>query len=151
DHVRNYTVGPIDVSNTNQFYIITNPITCLQKCDCSKSADEGGVYIPDNDTVFCKIGDLLSTGNGFDNAAFKAYPVPFENEVFLEYLFNYDTNVTIEVFDLKGALLNRTIDSNYSSGVKATTKLNMKGLSDEMYFVRLTTNKGSGIKKIIAQ
>jgi hypothetical protein len=153
EHVRNYTVGPINVSQTNGIYVIAEAVTCLQKCDCSVSPSEAGSYPLDGDNsiVECKIADETLSNNSTENSpTFKAYPVPFENDVFLEYKFNYETDVTIEVFDVKGALIKREINTDYNAGVTSKTKMDFSNLSDQLYFVKLTTSKGTGVKKIVS-
>ncbi|WP_170309804.1 T9SS type A sorting domain-containing protein, partial [Seonamhaeicola maritimus] len=81
---------------------------------------------------------------------FKAYPVPFDQEVTLKYSFDYDTNVKIEVFDMKGALIRSSEVSNYSKDSVGSTKLDLSGADDQMFFVRLTTKEGTVIKKIVS-
>ncbi len=81
---------------------------------------------------------------------FKAYPVPFENEVTIQYMFEYNTSVTIEVFDAKGILVNKNTNNNYKGGTTDNTMFDMSRNSNQMYYVKLTTNRGSITKKILS-
>jgi hypothetical protein len=84
------------------------------------------------------------------NTNFLVSPVPFNNEVFVDYSFDYQTDVTIELYDLKGALLKSIVNKNYASGSQSKTKLDLRALSNQMFFVKLITNKGISVKKIIS-
>ena len=96
------------------------------------------------------MGRIIVHNDSINSPTFKAYPVPFENDVFLEYKFNYETDVTIEVFDLKGALIKRVVNKAYNVGTTTKTKLDFSNLSDQLYFVKLKTNKGIGVKKLVS-
>ncbi|MCK0109847.1 BspA family leucine-rich repeat surface protein, partial [Flavobacteriaceae bacterium S0825] len=79
---------------------------------------------------------------------FKAYPVPFNQDVTLSYNFEFDTEVTVEVYDTKGLLvLSKKVA--YKADVDATMPLRING-ADQMYYVKLITNNGTVTKKILA-
>ena len=153
DNVYTYTVGPIAVKNAQDgIYVIARGVVCREKCRCSSSKDDGGSYLlgPSNDTLDYNEQFSLSSNTVERNANFTMYPVPFEDEVFVEYSFDYQTDVTIEVYDLKGALLKRVENNNYTASSQTKTKLDLRAFSDQMFFVKLTTDKGVGVKKIIS-
>ena len=153
DNVYNYTVGPISVLNAQDgIYVIARGVVCREKCRCSNSKDEGGSFIlSDSNRVLDYNNQFsLSSNTVESNTNFSVYPVPFKDEVFVEYSFDYQTNVTIEVYDLKGALLKRVKNNNYTASSQTKTKLDLRAFSDQMFFVKLRTNKGIGIKKIIS-
>ncbi|WP_439151887.1 HYR-like domain-containing protein [Winogradskyella sp.] len=81
---------------------------------------------------------------------FRAYPVPFENEVTIQYMFEYDTNVTIEMFDTKGLLVATKTNKNYMSGSTERVKFDLSRTAVQMLYVKLTTNQGSVTKKIVS-
>ncbi|WP_242135892.1 T9SS type A sorting domain-containing protein, partial [Aestuariivivens marinum] len=82
--------------------------------------------------------------------SFTAYPVPFQNEVNIGYKFEYDTDVKIDVYDIKGALIREAENTNYVKGTYDSTKIDLSYTDDQMYFVRLTTKEGTLVKKIIS-
>ena len=47
-------------------------------------------------------------------------------------------------------LLRQATDSNYLKGTTGTTQLDLSRTDNQMFFVRLTTSKGSLVKKIIS-
>ncbi|MBR9757703.1 MAG: T9SS type A sorting domain-containing protein, partial [Algicola sp.] len=81
---------------------------------------------------------------------FTAYPVPFEYEVNIAYYFDYSTDVTIEIFDTKGALIRKIVNRSYMPGTKGLETIDMSRTDNQLFFVRLSTNKGSLVKKIIS-
>ncbi|SDB25611.1 protein of unknown function DUF11 [Flavobacteriaceae bacterium MAR_2010_188] len=80
---------------------------------------------------------------------FKAYPVPFEDELTIEYRFDYDTDVTIDVFDTKGALVKTNKKHNYRSGSNEKLKLDFSRHENQLYFVQIGTNREQIVKKVI--
>ena len=81
---------------------------------------------------------------------FSAYPVPFDKEVTIKYNFDFDTNVTIDVFDTKGLLVMSVTENNYTKGMESSKKLNLARGGDQMFYVTVTTSKGSVTKKIVS-
>ncbi|WP_033958789.1 T9SS type A sorting domain-containing protein, partial [Psychroserpens jangbogonensis] len=81
---------------------------------------------------------------------FKAFPVPFDNEVTLTYEFDYRTNVTIEFFDTKGLLVLSETNTRYVSGSKGRTTFDLSRTSSQVFYVKLTTNQGTVTKKIVS-
>jgi len=79
---------------------------------------------------------------------FRAYPVPFNGEVTIAYNFNFDTDVTVEVYDTKGMLV-LSKEATYLRGTDATMPLAING-SDQMYYVKVITNQGTMTKKVVA-
>ncbi|MFL1013657.1 T9SS type A sorting domain-containing protein, partial [Flavisericum labens] len=146
--VDTYTVGPIDV--TGDFWIIIHGVSCEIACECS-----GGYTYTGNDGGGAFNGDSV---NGCDEVQarvaktvdFKAYPVPFESEVTLQYSFDYETDVKVDVFDMKGALIKSSEDSNYIKDSIGTTTLDLSGTDNQLFFVRLTTKEGTVVKKIVS-
>ena len=85
-----------------------------------------------------------------DKIDFKAYPVPFDNEVTISYVFDYRTDVTVEFFDTKGLLVNSITESRYVAGSTGRTKVDLSNTPSQVLYVKLTTNKGTVTKKIVS-
>ncbi|WP_242121695.1 T9SS type A sorting domain-containing protein, partial [Aestuariivivens sediminicola] len=81
---------------------------------------------------------------------FTAYPVPFQNEVNIGYKFEYNTDVKIDVYDIKGALIRQAENTSYLKGTYDRTNIDLSGNDDQMYFVRVTTKEGTLVKKIVS-
>ncbi|WP_120200788.1 proprotein convertase P-domain-containing protein, partial [Ichthyenterobacterium magnum] len=81
---------------------------------------------------------------------FTAYPVPFDKEVNIAYTFEFETNVTIELFDTKGLLILSETNERYVAGSKDRTTFDLSRISNQMFYVKLTTSQGSVTKKIVS-
>ncbi|WMI65042.1 T9SS type A sorting domain-containing protein [Aestuariibaculum sp. YM273] len=143
---------------SGDFYFIAHAVVC--KTDIPDglylpaSPMEGGAFSPPSASFVypeCEV-DTGGWGKVGDTKAvtFTAYPVPFEEEVTVSYKFDYETNVKIDVYDLKGAVIQKAENNNYRRGTVDRTKLDFSRFNDQMYFVRLTTNKGTLVKKVIS-
>ena len=82
---------------------------------------------------------------------FKVYPVPFEDIINVSYRFEYDTDVTIQIFNLQGALIYGVVDNMYNNGEVAVKQISLPGTFDQALIVRLTTNKEKLSKTIVAK
>ncbi|WP_191859700.1 T9SS type A sorting domain-containing protein, partial [Hanstruepera ponticola] len=148
DGVSNYTVGPIDASGP--IYVIAHAVVCEVTCKCSVSENEGGQFIPSNyDAINCG-ADLTNDEVPSDEITFTAYPVPFEREVFINYEYDFETDVTVEVFDVRGVVVRKVSNTNYVKGTEGTTRIDLSDANNQFYFVRLTTSKGTVTKKIVS-
>ena len=85
-----------------------------------------------------------------DKEKFVMYPVPFNQEVFASYNFCYDTNVKVEILDVKGTLIRSYIDSNYIKGSKGVIRIDLSNEANQLYIVKLTTAEEILFKKIVS-
>ena len=81
---------------------------------------------------------------------FKAYPVPFDREVTISFDFDFDTDVTINVHDTRGLLVKSEIMNNVRANARKSTKLDLSRGGDQIFYVTVTTNRGSVTKKIVS-
>lgn len=152
DYVSNYTVGPIAASGP--LYVIVHAVTCEVVCQCSVSENEGGSYTP-NDGVECNEQDSSSHGgfvpgmSSFSNFGFRTYQTVNTNTLNVNYELDIDSDVTVEVLNMRGIILKREIKQNYKAGTDETMQIDMSDESDHILFVRMTTKSGVDIKKII--
>jgi hypothetical protein len=82
--------------------------------------------------------------------SFEAYPIPFYSHITIKYSFEYSSPVQIEVYDIKGALLKNFNDANGYMNKEYKIDLSSLGESHQVYILRVTTDRGSEIKKIIS-
>ncbi|WP_298899187.1 T9SS type A sorting domain-containing protein [uncultured Psychroserpens sp.] len=81
---------------------------------------------------------------------FKAYPMPYTKEVNIACEFDFETDISIQVMDIRGVLLRNVVVKGYHKNTESITTLDLSDINDQILFVKLTTNKGSVIKKIIS-
>ena len=81
---------------------------------------------------------------------FEVAPVPFSNELNIGYLFDYTSNVTIQIFDLNGRLLRTYYDTAVNSGSLSTFSVDFKTRSGQIYIVRMTTDREIFTSKIVS-
>ncbi|MFV8373667.1 T9SS type A sorting domain-containing protein [Flavobacterium sp. LB2P74] len=83
-------------------------------------------------------------------AGFTTYPVPFKDQLTIKYNFDYISDVKIEVFDSQGVSVLSKTDTNSYMNKEVTLDLKLNRGSDQVYVVKVTTNRGSSIKKVIS-
>ena len=94
--------------------------------------------------------DVNTSETTTEKAGFSAYPVPFRDVLTLRYNFNYISSVKIEVFNSRGILVFSKIDSDGYLNKEISLNLNINKGSSQVYVVKLTTNQGSTVKKVLS-
>ncbi|MFV8337531.1 T9SS type A sorting domain-containing protein, partial [Flavobacterium sp. RSP29] len=102
----------------------------------------------------CPLGGTSATkkevdGLG-DKAGFDAYPVPFKDQLTIRYNFDYVSDVKIDVLNSQGVSVLSKMDSNSYLNKEVTLNLNSHVDRSEVYIVKVTTNRGSSVKKVIS-
>ncbi|NNL31604.1 MAG: T9SS type A sorting domain-containing protein [Flavobacteriaceae bacterium] len=115
---------------------------------------------PGQENVTCYGNQTIGTPSSLFDAAkgledsveldFTAYPVPFDKEVNIKYNFEFDTDVTIEVYDTKGLLVLSETHNNSTRNLDHSTKLDLSRGGDQIFYVTVTTNRGSVTKKVVS-
>ncbi|TDE41527.1 T9SS type A sorting domain-containing protein, partial [Flavobacterium rhamnosiphilum] len=101
----------------------------------------------------CPLGGTPATkeGEGLgDKASFDAYPVPFKDQLTIRYNFDYVSDVKIDVINSQGVSVLSKMDSNSYLNKEVTLSLNSHVDRSEVYVVKVTTNRGSSVKKVIS-
>ncbi|MFV8270447.1 hypothetical protein ACNQGP_11015 [Flavobacterium sp. GT2N3] len=83
-------------------------------------------------------------------AGFDAYPVPFKDMLTIKYNFDYVSDVKIEVFDAQGIPILSKTDTNGYFNKEVTLDLKLNRQRDQVLVVKVTTNRGSSVKKVIS-
>uniref|UniRef100_UPI00261D26F5 T9SS type A sorting domain-containing protein n=3 Tax=Tenacibaculum TaxID=104267 RepID=UPI00261D26F5 len=146
DYASNYTVGPIEASGP--IYVIAHAEVCEEVCRCHESVDDGGTFTPSGSVEPCNEEVLEPVQQ--EPLSFSAYPVPFENELTLEYNYKFDTDVAIEIYSMNGILIKRVENNSYIKGTSEQIKIDLSDVQNQTLIVRMITNKGVVNKKIIA-
>ncbi|WP_338645735.1 T9SS type A sorting domain-containing protein [Flavobacterium sp. KS-LB2] len=81
---------------------------------------------------------------------FDAYPVPFKDALTIKYKFDYVSDVKIDVLNSQGVSVLTKMDSNGYLNKEVTLNLNSYIDRSEVYVVKVTTNRGSSVKKVIS-
>uniref|UniRef100_UPI003D649503 T9SS type A sorting domain-containing protein n=1 Tax=Psychroserpens mesophilus TaxID=325473 RepID=UPI003D649503 len=142
-------------------YTKTRTFTATDACDNEASCDVVYTWVIDNEPNFRDTNynvvpnsDIRSIGlsgsQEESNVDFRAFPVPFDNEVTITYEFDYRTDVTIELFDTKGLLVTNITNGRYVAGSTGRTKIDLSKTPSQVLYVKLTTNQGSVTKKIVS-
>ncbi|MDI6031695.1 T9SS type A sorting domain-containing protein [Flavobacterium sp. LB2P84] len=101
----------------------------------------------------CPLGGTPATkeGDGLgDKAGFEAYPVPFKDQLTIRYNFDYVSDVKIDVLNSQGVSILSKMDNNSYLNKEVTLNLNSYVDRSEVYVVKVTTNRGSSVKKVIS-
>ena len=89
--------------------------------------------------------------NPIESPMFKVYPVPFKENFTIVYEFDYETDVLVQVFDSTGRLLITHADNDSYYGKEVKLQPNFNTAKGQLYLVKVTTNKGSSVKKVISE
>ncbi|SHN21764.1 T9SS type A sorting domain-containing protein, partial [Flavobacterium xinjiangense] len=101
----------------------------------------------------CPLGGTRATKKEVSlttQADFTAYPVPFKDILTIKCNFDYNTDVKIEVFNSEGILVLSKAESNVQLNQEINLHLHSFKGQEQVYVVKLTTNRGSSIKKVMS-
>ncbi|MFV8328085.1 T9SS type A sorting domain-containing protein, partial [Flavobacterium sp. ZS1P14] len=85
-----------------------------------------------------------------ETAGFTAYPVPFKDILTIKYDFDYKSDVKIEVYNAQGILVLTKTDTNSYLNKEIMLHLHSYKGQEQVYIVKVTTNRGSSTKKVIS-
>jgi hypothetical protein len=83
-------------------------------------------------------------------AGFTASPVPFKDQLTIKYDFDYQSDVKIEVFNAQGNKVLSKADTNSYLNKEVRLNLDVNRGQEQVYVVKLTTNRGSSTKKVMS-
>ncbi|MFC7772244.1 hypothetical protein, partial [Flavobacterium sp. GCM10027622] len=86
-----------------------------------------------------------------DEPVFTAYPIPFKDILNIKYDFDYTSDVKIQIFDTKGSLLMTESDTDAYPNKEISIRPSFNRGDGQLFFVKLITNRGVSIKKVISQ
>uniref|UniRef100_UPI00059014E6 T9SS type A sorting domain-containing protein n=1 Tax=Psychroserpens mesophilus TaxID=325473 RepID=UPI00059014E6 len=131
---------PLEVNQIIRTWTATNAAGLSSSC----------IQIISGSPIYFNINRESGLDHQEEKIDFKAFPVPFDNEVTITYEFDYRTDVTIEFFDTKGLLVLTETNTRYVAGSTGRTTLDLSRTSNQVFYVKLTTNQGSVTKKIVS-
>ncbi|SOC80674.1 Por secretion system C-terminal sorting domain-containing protein [Salinimicrobium sediminis] len=125
------------------------------------NAGEAGSYLDMlNNAGDCPMGGSRATTAPSDNcssvpdsfdaaAGISVSPVPFKDKLNIRYEFDYKSDATIQIFDLRGNLVKTQKESNASFG--KVTEINADFVrGEQMYIIKVTTNQGTYTKNVVS-
>ena len=80
---------------------------------------------------------------------FTVYPIPFNDQITIRYNFGYQSNVTVEIFDYKGALVHKYEDKNASLNKEYLLTMDFVRSAGQLYIVKMTTDREVSLQTII--
>jgi hypothetical protein len=104
---------------------------------------------PVPDTALTPIIEL-SKVSSTSKAGFDVYPVPFKDVLTIKYKFDYVSNVKIEIINSQGLSILTKNDTNSYLNKEVTLNLKLNSRNEQVYFVKVTTNRGSAVKQILS-
>ncbi len=94
-------------------------------------------------------GTVTNTNDTEFKEHFTVYPVPTSNKVFIEFLSDFNDQITVEIMNVQGAIIGRVFNGKSYKGQVQKFEIETSNLSSGVYFVRLTTQKSNKVKRII--
>ena len=101
----------------------------------NRGYDECRINVPVPEDIEIKTVSLS------DGLIVTAYPNPFKEYLMLNYKFNYESNVDIQIFDTKGSLLYEYKDTDAYFGKELKLDINFNHAGGELFILKLMTSK----------
>ena len=118
----------------------------------NRGFDECRVLVSNPQTVIANsVENLTAKINIANTVDVEVYPVPFKEVLTLNYKFETSSPVTIDVFDIRGVLLSSQTDTNVFINKELPLKLNFAILQSQVFFIKVTSDKGTVVKKVISK
>jgi hypothetical protein len=86
--------------------------------------------------------------SGLKNLSLKVYPNPFKDQINIEYTLAEGSKVRVEVFDVLGKVI-EILDEHVLNPGTYSTKWDASMHAEGTYFLKLTTEESSAMRKII--
>jgi hypothetical protein len=81
--------------------------------------------------------------------SFIVYPNPIRDNANVEFILNYDSNVSIQLYNINGQLLNEVYKGNAFAGRKYQVDFNASGMKSGVYFLKFIGDSNVDTKSII--
>ena len=159
--VHTYTVGPIRVEGDP--YVIVHGVACEVLCDCTSGGsifdgNDGGQSFSGADyscDVDMSSSAKVSKANSKNKTAaatsdISTFPVPFKDNINVTYDFDYNSDVTIQVFDMRGQHLRTYKDKKVTKGSVTRMNIDFALKANQMYILKVTTDRETFVKQIVS-
>ncbi|MFE3871228.1 T9SS type A sorting domain-containing protein [Flavobacterium sp. ZS1P70] len=133
----------------------TNGLTLSQIASAvdliNNAFDECRIFVGYNiQPLVCGTTFAPTTTSKMEPVGFDAYPVPFKDVLTIKYNFDYVSDVKIEVFNSIGTTVLSKSDTNSYLNKEVALNLKMNRGQEQVYVVKVTTNRGSSVKKVMS-
>ena len=134
-------------------------VNALSTCNCPQSLIDAlnvannNEYDVNGNNICSPLGRLVAKAAIEDKVAttnFDAYPVPFKDKITIKCQFDFETDMKIEIINILGMTLFTQTESNVYLGKEINLDLNANITKEQIYFIKVTTNRGSSMKKVIS-
>jgi hypothetical protein len=144
---------PAGIANVAAFKVaIKNAIVA---CNCESLASQ---IAANNElshqycgTITTGLTRIVAAAETNANIGFDVYPVPFKDQLTVRYNFDYKTDVKVVIFDIMGRILMSYDDKDAYFGKEVILRPEFTLSDENMYFVKVFTNRGYETKKIVSQ
>ncbi|WP_394368537.1 Ig-like domain-containing protein [Aegicerativicinus sediminis] len=130
--------GDADAATLSEYI---KPLTAFNECNNTCGLPSG--VVPTNNLETTNSSAML----GMD---ILTYPNPHDGVLNVRYKFDYDTDVSIKFYDLKGSLVMDKEIKGYHKGEDGLETFQMRQRQDQVLFMQVTSNREQTVKKIIA-
>ena len=115
-------------------YVVNIRANCNSKWSLCWHLQRGAIL---GQCTGCKTSTLVEEKT--ELSALKAYPNPFDGMTTISYTNKEDGQVSVDVFDMKGALVSNLFSGLVKAGEQNLIEFDAGNLSESMYIVRYTT------------
>jgi len=110
-------------------------------------------YSPNGNDTITKTVTVIKTGVGFDEVkkafdAVNVYPNPAESDITVSFELNQTGSVEVYLFDVTGRIIENISSSDKMNAGKHELNINVAGLQNGVYFIRLVNENGSETRRI---
>src|SRR5690606_1901326 len=160
----------MDVAVAGDFYLIAHADVCTSNSQdyMSQLVNEISLSRHGGEFIYSQKGKGISwtgcqvpKGNGKEDRSsistlegqtsdVTIYPVPFVDEINLEYEFEYTSDVEINIFDMRGKHLRTYKDSQVTRGSKTSLNIDFALKANQTYMVQVVTDREKFVKQIVS-
>ncbi|MGE4288552.1 MAG: two-component regulator propeller domain-containing protein [Salinivirgaceae bacterium] len=134
--------GTYDSYQQNPTYTYTSPGTFSVKLKVATSTEENGITFTDYISV-----NPVGINDVVNNAVFTVYPNPNNGMAYLK-LADYTGVLNIEVIDLAGKTVFLQSENYFA---EAVIPIDLKAANTGIYFIKVSTDRGVSMKKLILE
>uniref|UniRef100_UPI002D77485F hypothetical protein n=1 Tax=Salinimicrobium sp. HB62 TaxID=3077781 RepID=UPI002D77485F len=141
-------IAELRSQSTLQTYQVKGKNSTLQAVQCKTSNDRGKNKTASAESITVQSSEIIEEPAVETDVAL--YPVPFKEVINIDYLFDYTSDVKIEVFDLRGNHLRSYTDFQVTRGSTTTFNIDFALKANQMYVVQVITEREKFVKQIVS-
>ncbi len=144
----NIQMDPMFIDPANHDYHLQWCSPCIDAGDPNSPLDpdstiaDMGAYYYHHDVPIDEPSHLIK------DQKIQNFPNPFKTSTQISFSLPYPDKVTIQIYNLKGQLVETLLDENKSEGIH-TLKWNAEKISSGIYFMKLLTKEKAVVRKLV--